>query len=276
MKWILQHAAEKNYRFSLAFDPTEMLFTAMVSTAAEHYDEHLGAIYTWMIGDIEAAFARSAAELDDLGLPSGIGRTAVDLGAGFGLHALPLVRRGFAVTAIDAHEPLLRELAVRAGRLPIRTVHADLKGFRAHTGSAVDVILCMGDTLTHLPDHAGVEALFSDVAASLAPGGTFVATFRDYVSSPLQNDARFILVRGDDERILTCFLEYLETTVIVHDLLHRRESGSWRMRVSSYPKLRLAPEWVVGQLTSRGLSVQRTAGGGGMIRIAAKKPNEGV
>jgi 2-polyprenyl-3-methyl-5-hydroxy-6-metoxy-1,4-benzoquinol methylase len=245
---------------------------AMVKTIEDHYANLLGPVYTWMIGDIDDALARSGAELDALPLPSKIGGMAVDLGAGFGLHALPLARRGFSVVAIDSCEPLLQELAARKGTLPIRTVVADLQGFRAHIATQVDVIVCMGDTLTHLPKQSSVASLFKDVAASLNPGGLFTATFRDYVSAPLQGDARFILVRSDHERLLTCFLEYADTTVTVHDMLHQREAGSWRLRVSSYSKLRLAPQWVVEQLSSLGMSVRRDTAPGGMVRIAARMP----
>jgi 2-polyprenyl-3-methyl-5-hydroxy-6-metoxy-1,4-benzoquinol methylase len=225
-----------------------------------------------MVGDIDVALSRSAVELDALQLPTKVGGTAVDLGAGFGLHALPLGRRGFSVIAMDTCDPLLQELEARKESLPIRAVNADLQAFREHVGSPIDVILCMGDTLTHLPSLSGVESLFADVAASLSHGGLFVATFRDYVSPPLQGDARFILVRSDAERILTCFLEYADTTVTVHDLLHQREGGSWRLRVSSYSKLRLSPQWVVERLSSLGLSVVRDAAPGGMIRVTARKP----
>ena len=244
----------------------------MVKTVRDHYADHLGPVYTWMVGDIDAALSRGAAELDALPLPSKIGGTAVDLGAGFGLHAIPLARRGFSVVAMDTCDSLLQELEARKQSLPIRAVNADLLTFREHVGSPINVILCMGDTLTHLPSFSSVESLFADVAASLSHGGLFVATFRDYASTPLQGDGRFILVRSDAERILTCFLEYADTTVTVHDLLHQREGGSWRLRVSSYSKLRLSPQWVVERLSSLGLSVLRDAAPGGMIRITARKP----
>jgi 2-polyprenyl-3-methyl-5-hydroxy-6-metoxy-1,4-benzoquinol methylase len=243
----------------------------MTVTAQEHYAGHLGPIYLWMVGDIGAALARSDAELDALGLPSNLGGTAIDLGAGFGLHALPLARRGYSVVAIDSHMPLLRELESRKGSLPVRTVNADLRRFRDCTATPVDVIVCMGDTLTHLPDRASVEALLREVAASLNRGGIFIAAFRDYVSAALQGDARFIAVRSDSERILTCFLEYGDATVTVHDLLHQREGGSWHLRVSSYPKLRLPPEWVAASLTSLGLDVQQHAASAGMVIIAARR-----
>jgi 2-polyprenyl-3-methyl-5-hydroxy-6-metoxy-1,4-benzoquinol methylase len=244
----------------------------MVNTFEDHYAGHLGPIYTWMIGDLDAAFSRSDAELDGLPMPLRAGGTAVDLGAGFGLHAIPLARRGFSVVAIDTYDPLLKHLEARKGSLPIRTVNANLLAFRAQVAVPVDLIVCMGDTLTHLPDRSSVESLFADVAANLNSGGLFITTFRDYVSAPLQGDARFILVRGDEERILTCFLEYGESTVIVHDLLHQRERDSWRLRVSSYPKLRLSPLWVVERLCALGLVVLRDTVPGGMTRVTARSP----
>ncbi len=245
----------------------------MTTPVMDHYTRHLGPVYTWMVGDIGAAFGRADQELKALSLPSpsggdAVGAAAVDLGAGFGLHAIPLARQGFSVVAIDSYAPLLEELKARAGSLAIRTVRGDLLDFRRHVPAA-PVILCMGDTLTHLPSQDSVAALFREVAAALTPGGIFAATFRDYVTAPLKGDSRFIPVRADDERILTCFLEYADTTVTVHDLLHQRENGAWKLTASSYPKLRLSPAWVVEQLTALGLTVQRDAGMGGMVRIRA-------
>ncbi len=240
-----------------------------MATVEQHYAQHLGPVYAWMVGDIDAALKRCDLELDALAVaPQGSGR-AVDLGAGIGLHALPLARRGFAVTAIDSDELLLQELKSRAGSLPIRTIKADLLDFGAQVRDSADIILCMGDTLTHLPSHAAVAALLKNAAAKLNPGGLFAATFRDYATAPLEGDARFIPVRSDEQRILTCFLEYADSTVTVHDLLQQREGAAWRLRVSSYPKLRLAPQWVADQLTALGLSVRRDTAAGGMIRIRA-------
>ena len=243
----------------------------MVNTVESHYAEHLGPVYLWMVGDIDAASSRAEAELAGLE-PGKTGGTAVDLGAGFGLHTLPLARRGFSVLAIDGYGPLLEELAARAGPLPVRAVKTDLASFRAHLDATADVIVCMGDTLTHLPSEAAVGSLFEDVAASLEAGGTFVATFRDYATAPLQGDARFILVRSDPRQVLTCFLEYADTTVTVHDLLHRYDGVSWQLRVSSYLKLRLAPHWVVERLSALGMSVRRDVVPGGMTRVIARMP----
>jgi 2-polyprenyl-3-methyl-5-hydroxy-6-metoxy-1,4-benzoquinol methylase len=240
-------------------------------TAAVHYATLLGPIYAWMLGDVEAATARSAAELDDIHVPAPINGAAVDLGAGLGLHAIPLARRGFQVLAIDGCEPLLNELRARGAGLPITCLNADFLEFPSFIAERPEVILCMGDTLTHLKTLSEVASLLSSVAASLGPGGLFAATFRDYVTRTLEGDQRFIPVRADADRILTCFLEYQEHTLTVHDVLHQRQNGEWRQIVSSYPKLRLAPEWVDSRLIELGFSVRRDTAPGGMARIAALK-----
>jgi predicted TPR repeat methyltransferase len=195
------------------------------------------------------------------------GAAAIDLGAGFGLHSVPLAERGYTVTAIDSYEPLLEALRSRSTSLPIKTIVGDLLAFRSYVQRPVKVILCMGDTLTHLPDFADVDLLLDSAAAALTSGGVFAATFRDYASETLQGDARFIHVRSDDNRILTCFLEYGKDRVTVHDLLHEKEQGRWRQRVSSYPKLRLRPEQIVERMTKLGFVVRVDRGMSGMTRV---------
>jgi SAM-dependent methyltransferase len=241
-----------------------------VASVAEHYDGHLGPVYRWMVGDIMAAMERSRAELHAVGIVPGATGLAIDLGAGLGLHAIPLARLGFEVVAIETSSPMAEELRRETGDLPVRAVEGDLRRFREYVSGLADVIACMGDTLTHLPSQEAVAQVLDDVAATLASPGVFVATFRDYTRAGPAGTARFIPVRSDEARILTCFLEYGEGTVTVHDLLHERTDAGWQLRASSYPKLRLDPAWVVGRLEAVGLSARQEAGPGGMVRIVAR------
>lgn len=241
-----------------------------MATSETHYKSLLGPVYSWMLGDLEAAFARGAAEIEDLPLSAARG-VAVDLGAGLGLHALPLARRGFDVVAIDNCPALLDELRSRAGSLAVAIHNADLLEFRRFVTGQAPVIVCMGDTLTHLPALSAVDSLLAAVAAVLPRAGVFATTFRDYATSKLEGDQRFILVRAAETRILTCFLEYQEHQVMVHDLLYEKEHGRWRQAVSNYPKLRLAPAWLMVKLSALGFSVKRDTTPGGMVRIVATK-----
>jgi SAM-dependent methyltransferase len=240
-------------------------------STATHYDEHLGPVYTWMVGDLDAAFAASRAELDELDIRSAEGGLAVDLGAGFGLHSVPLAERGYAVVAIDSCKLLLDEIGQRSPRLPILPIVGELTAFRSHAPRLVDVILCMGDTLTHLEDLESVDRLLDGVAATLKTGGVFATTFRDYAAKPLQGADRFIPVRSDERRILTCVLEYGDERVVVTDLLHEKVEGRWRQRVSSYRKLRLPPARIVERLTKLGFVVRVDSGARGMSRVRGQR-----
>jgi 2-polyprenyl-3-methyl-5-hydroxy-6-metoxy-1,4-benzoquinol methylase len=239
-----------------------------MSSVHDHYASLLAPLYSWMAGGAEAAISRGEAELESLGLTPRSTAIAVDLGAGFGMHSIPMARRGYSVVAVDSSAELLRELQAHAGNLPIRTVKADLLSFPDHLARRAEAILCMGDTLTHLSSKQAVQSLFSKVAAALAPGGRFVLTFRDY-TTPLTGERRFIHVRSDADRILTCFLEYASEHVDVHDLVYEREGTHWIQRVSSYRKVRLAPDWVSTTLRDAGFEVTREAGPSGMIRLVA-------
>jgi SAM-dependent methyltransferase len=224
-----------------------------------------------MLGDFDAAVAAARAELSQLLSPPVGGALAVDLGAGPGVYALPLADAGFQVLAVDACALLLDELTARAGTRTIVRVQGELTAFRPHIAQPADAILCMGDTLTHLQSQAVVEALMADIAAALTPGGVFLATFRDYSGQPPQGAARFIPVRSDADRILTCFLEYEPQTVLVHDLLHTRVDGAWKQSVSAYRKLRISPAWLVEVLARVGLHARVQPGPRGMVQVLAQR-----
>ena len=221
-----------------------------MTSVQEHYDSHLGPVYGWMIGDFDVAKEAARSELRDVGLLDRGGGVALDLGAGPGLYSVALAEAGYEVTAIDTCAALLDELRAHSGNQVIACVNDDLLNLRRHCDGAAEVILCMGDTLTHIDSLQSVEQLFTAIAETIRPGGTFVATFRDYATRTLEGAARFIPVRQDDRRILTCFLEYEETRVMVYDVLHERAADGWALRVSSYPKLRLSPDWGCATLKS--------------------------
>ncbi|MEU2717979.1 class I SAM-dependent methyltransferase [Streptomyces sp. NPDC007205] len=253
--------------------------TTETGTAVAHYERLLAEHYTWMLGgDVHEVADRQATLLAELGLAGGEDcGTAIDLGCGSGAQTLALVRLGFSpVIAVDSSRRLLDELvsyvqntgAVRPVRGDIRTVLPE-----AAEPGTVAAVVCMGDTLTHLPSKADLPVLLGHITHALVPGGHLVVTYRD-LTAELRGTDRFIPVRSSDDRLLTCFLEYRdEDTVIVHDLLHIRTNGSWQQQASSYPKLRIASSRLVELCRAAGLDVRRdTADSRGMRILHAVKP----
>ena len=99
----------------------------------------------------------------------------------------------------------------------------------------VDLVICMGDSLTHLASLQEVDLLFKNVGKSLKKNGRFLLQFRD-LTTPLVDGDRFIPVRSDERTVFTCFLEW-ETSVEnikidgsgriikVHDLVHVKKGN---------------------------------------------------
>lgn len=238
-----------------------------MATVSEHYAHHLAPIYVWMAGGLQAAIATGREDVASLVPSSGL---AIDLGAGFGMHSIPLAQGGYRVLAIDQSGMLLDILRSQGTNLSIRCAQDNLLNFRSLMDEETDVILCMGDTLTHLENPEQVEWLLEEISRALSSHGRFVATFRDY--SVAANDVqRFIPVRSDANRILTCFLEEHPEHILVHDIIHERQADSWHLRVSSYPKLRLVPADLAETLRKHALRVRIGKGPRGLVQLEASK-----
>lgn len=233
-----------------------------MSTVTDHYQQLLSEHYVWMFGvPFEEKSAEQKALLDRvLGqlqppLERGL---ALDLGSGPGFQSIALADLGFSpVIAVDTSTELLAALKIRSGSYAIETRIADITALdRIDLPAPPAIAVCMGDTLTHLSSRREVEKLFTAVFNQLAPGGVFVLTFRDLTGELLGTD-RFLSVRSDDHRIMTCFLEYEnEDSVVVHDLLHIRQPNGWTLQKSAYRKIRLSSDWVIGALRNAGFNVE--------------------
>jgi 2-polyprenyl-3-methyl-5-hydroxy-6-metoxy-1,4-benzoquinol methylase len=222
------------------------------------------------------AFASKVAEqqalLRRLGVGLVAGKVAVDLGCGPGYQSVALAGLGFPdIVAIDSCQALLDELSAQAGALPIKAVCGDMLDLErwAAPGSA-GAVVCMGDTLTHLQSRGDVSTLFAAAYEALAPGGMLVLTFRD-LSVELKGLDRFLPIRSDANRIMTCVLEYEPDTVVVNDLVHVREKDGWVLQKSSYRKLRLSVNDVLRELRELGFTINASEPAGRLHAVAAAR-----
>jgi SAM-dependent methyltransferase len=231
-------------------DPHKASSSAGTASVKQHYERHLALFYEWMTGDFDVVQQEQQALLQRwIPLTKPMSR-AVDLGAGHGIHAISLANMGYDVVAIDFNEHLLESLRLRAKGMHIDAVQGDLTKFKAFVQRA-DVVICMGDTLAHLDEWSNVETLLRDCRETLSRRGKLVLSFRDY-SVPLEGDKRFIPVRADGNRILTCFLEHEGEYVFVTDLLYENHEGRWEQKVSRYRKLRLTLDSVRALTNTQG------------------------
>ena len=235
-----------------------------------HYDRFLAEQYLWMSGGSDQNIRKNRHFFTGQNLIPQTTHIAIDLGAGCGFQAIPLAEAGFSVIAVDFCRPLLAELRARAGTLPINCIEADIFDFPAWSSRHPELIVCMGDTLTHLPDLDAVRHLIRQCYAELEPGGKVVLTLRNYSTEP-EGSVVVIPVRRDADRIFLCRLEYNRDTISVTDILVSRTSGQWVRAASNYTKIRIAPDDLVRMLSDAGFNIVFFEAGEGLITIIAER-----
>ena len=249
-----------------------------MSEVQDHYSVLLAKHYTWMFG---TPFATKVAEqmeiLEDVLKPaahnSHLG-LAVDLGSGPGFQTFALAEMGYSpVLAVDTSAFLLSELRSHQGNLPLQTICDDILKLNEFVSPATArVIVCMGDTITHLGSKDAVVELLHLVSDALMPGGTFVLSYRDLSVEATGLD-RFIPVYSDENKVMTCFLEFdLPNAVLVHDLVYSRQGEQWLFEKGNYRKLRLPLDWLENVMVRVGFTVQRGQAGR-LVRLVGQKPS---
>jgi 2-polyprenyl-3-methyl-5-hydroxy-6-metoxy-1,4-benzoquinol methylase len=239
-------------------------------TVKEHYENHLGNFYSWMAGDFETKQKEFSDFLktNNISLsPSGV---AIDLGAGHGIQSVALAKLGFKVTAIDFNPQLLNELKNNTKDLSVEILEEDIRSIANHKDLKPGLIVCWGDTLTHLDNVYEIEDLLAECYQILSPGGKLILSFRDY-SEKLSGNKRFIPVKSDAKRILTCMLEYTPTHVTINDLLHEFNGQTWEQKISSYNKVRISAMEVEDVLTTCGMNILLSQTVNGMVTMIAEK-----
>lgn len=223
-------------------------------TVKDHYDNLLAQYYSWMFGDYQAMVNKNKDFFRAHNIVPLKSSRAIDLGCGSGFQSLALADLGFSVLSFDLSAALLEELELHCGSRDIKTVQSDIISFQDYVSDQIEVIACMGDTLTHLESLSKIGNLFREVYKSLEPGGKFCLSFRD-MTEELKGVERIIPVRADENILMTCFLEYKDMYVNVHDVIYNRTQAGWEINKSSYRKIRVGVDWVKQELEEAGFKI---------------------
>lgn len=240
-----------------------------MASVKEHYDNLLAPYYSWISGGSGLKFGENRKFFQSHGIRPALSGVAADLGAGSGFQSIPLSQSGFKVIAIDWSHDLLMELKAHAEGMSIVTIEDNLLNFTAYIPKNIELIVCMGDTLTHLQTLEEVQILIEDARQALEDNGHLILGFRD-LTSELKNLDRFIAVRSGSKKIFTCFLEYEKNHIKVHDIIHEKTGDQWVMKKSYFRKLRISPLWIKDCLLKAGFAIENLDIDNGMITIIAR------
>lgn len=239
-------------------------------TTKEHYEKHLANFYSWMLGDFKSATENFKTYCQAHAVEPGENGCAIDLGAGNGIQTLALAELGYKVKAVDFSRRLLEELKARINGLPIEIIQDDIQNLPSIADKEVELLACCGDTLSHLESFEQLNVFLKACYDALEMGGKLLLSFRDYTNALIGTD-RFIPVKKDENRILTCVLEYREDFISVTDLLYEKQDGNWVQKVSSYDKLRLRANEIKRRLVELGFSVVSSDNIKGMVHLLLLK-----
>jgi hypothetical protein len=128
----------------------------------------------------------------------------------------------------------------------------------------------MGDTILHLPSKQAIADFFNIAANVLEFDGKLILSFRD-LSIPLTGTDRFIPVHSDQNKIMTCFLEYEPDFVFVHDLIYQKHEVGWNLKKSGYKKIRISVATVKNLLEEANFGINSLPLRQGMAHIIATK-----
>jgi SAM-dependent methyltransferase len=194
--------------------------------------------------------------LEALALDHGLkGRKLLDVGCGTGKSFLPMVARGYEVTACDlSPEMVLRARAVAPPGVTV--LQADMRNLPRI--GPFDVVTCLDDALNYVLDAEELLAAFRSFASVLRPGGVLVfdcntlATYRSSYTSAwvVEDEDAFLCWHGhglvEDGDVLTA-----SATV---EIFTRRSSDLWRRGQSLHHQRHWPGPVVLAALAQGGLS----------------------
>ena len=200
--------------------------------------------------------------IEDLAIDAGLnGKRLLDLACGTGRSFMPMLERGYAVTACDI-SPAMVARARAKSEGSARVMVADLR--RLDVLGEFDLVWCLGDALNYLQDQHEVAATFAGVRRNLAEGGVFVcdvntlSTFRTVYSSLLVKPApdQVLILDGHGRNELGPE----GSAVVWIDRLVPTPTGWWRRTRTVHHHRHHAPEALESALRQAGLEPVRAYG----------------
>lgn len=187
------------------------------------------------------------------------GSRALDVACGTGKSFVPLLERGFEVTATDISPAMLAEAACKSPGVPL--VQADVRALPRL--GAFDLVTCFDDSLNHLLEPSELAAALASLARNLADGGLLLFDLNSLlayrttfaVDSVVDRDGVVFAWRGESssEAAPGC------TATARIDVFAARD-GLWERHAVAFDQRHFPPHRVTALMTAAGLECLEVCG----------------
>ncbi len=223
---------------------------------------------------------------------AGAGCRVLDAACGTGMHALALARLSYQASGADLSRGMIERARANAAAAGLK-VRFEAVGFGslAHTFGlqSCDAMLCLGNSLPHIPDPSGLAAALADFAACLRHGGLLMLQNRNFDAVLAQRE-RWMEPQayrsGEAEWLFLRFYDFDPDGLLSFHMitLHRQGTGAWTQQVTTTRLYPLRQEELVNALEKAGFgniqsygSMTGTpfdpAGSGNLVIVATRQEN---
>ena len=182
---------------------------------------------------------RTAQEIDFIEPQLNVGKGAriLDVGCGFGRHAVELARRGYEVIGIDPSAALIAEARKRAAETGVSVDFRLEWGERFSTDQPYDAAICLFTSLGQITEQGENSGLVDRVFAALKPGGHFVVEVpqRETAVRQLKTQEKF----GQGDHMTFVSREYNVKTQIVSEkfrVVNKNEEHTYLLKYNLFDR----------------------------------------
>lgn len=225
-------------------DPTIAAYEAF----APFYDAYTRSYdHERWLGNLEAVALR-------LGLG---GRRLLDLGCGTGKSFMPMLSRGYEVTACDISPAMVARARARSGLGRDQVLVADLRDLPQL--GRFDIATCLDDSLNYLLSDEELELALAGVARNLDAGGLFVfdlnslAVYRELFARDcvVETDGAMFCWRGTGEQAV----EIGQTCNATIEIFSTADGERWRRTTSRHMQRHHGPSVIRRLLSAAGFEL---------------------
>ena len=166
--------------------------------------------------------------------------SVLDAACGTGQHALALAALGYNAAGADLSPGMIERARQNAAERELQ-VRFEVAGFgelgETFRRGSFDSLLCLGNSLPHVPDQKELAIALLDFASVLKPGGLLLVQNRNF-DQVLKQQARWMEPQGaresEREWLFLRFYDFLDDGTIDFNILRlqRKIGTAWQMQVT--------------------------------------------